>query len=143
MADCSKFFSKFRPQVHIPLIIGGVILIAGLAFLFGFIVMLLWNWLMPDIFELGKITYWQAWGLVILAHILFKSFPGAHDHDRNKKHHKKGFKAEFKKKMKEAFDKECDKEESSKPEDVTVEETDRSSTEQEEVSSTWNEKDGE
>lgn len=44
-----------------------------LAFLFGFFVMLLWNWLMPAIFGLPAITYWQAWGLVLLSHLLFKS----------------------------------------------------------------------
>ena len=50
--------------------------ICGIGFLafFGFIVMLLWNWLMPDIFGLKKITYWQAWGLLVLCSILFKGF---------------------------------------------------------------------
>lgn len=66
-------FKEFRLIFKILLIFGGVILAALLAFLFGFIVMLLWNWLMPDIFGLKEITYWQAWGLVVLAHILFKA----------------------------------------------------------------------
>jgi hypothetical protein len=44
----------------------------GLAALFGFFVMLLWNWLMPDLFGLKTLTYWQAWGLLILSWILFK-----------------------------------------------------------------------
>ena len=44
----------------------------ALAFLFGLIVMALWNWLMPEIFGLGRITYWQAWGLFLLCTILFK-----------------------------------------------------------------------
>lgn len=48
--------------------IGGV----GLLFLFGWIVMLLWNWLIPEIFGLAVISYWQAWGLLILSSILFK-----------------------------------------------------------------------
>ncbi len=48
------------------------------AFLFGLFVMLLWNWLMPDIFGLPKIDYWHAWGLVLLSHILFKSWGGRH-----------------------------------------------------------------
>jgi hypothetical protein len=46
----------------------------GFVFLFGLIVMLLWNWLMPDIFGLKRLTYWQAWGLLILCSILFKGF---------------------------------------------------------------------
>ena len=48
----------------------------GLLFLFGFIVKVLWNWLMPDIFGLKQITYWQAWGLLILSCILFGKIGG-------------------------------------------------------------------
>ncbi len=33
-------------------------------------VMLLWNWLAPDIFRLGTINYWQALGLFALCRIL-------------------------------------------------------------------------
>ncbi len=50
--------------------IGGIALLA----LFGWFVMLLWNWLMPDIFGLKQLNYWQAWGLLILCSILFKGF---------------------------------------------------------------------
>ena len=64
-------------------IVGGVILAAGLALLFGLVVRLLWNWLMPAIFGLPEIRYWQAWGLVLLAHILFKSG----GHSSHEKHH--------------------------------------------------------
>jgi hypothetical protein len=49
--------------------------IISLIFLFGWVVMLLWNWLMPEIFGLKQLSYWQAWGLLILSSILFKSFP--------------------------------------------------------------------
>jgi len=38
---------------------------------FIWVIMLLWNWLMPDIFQLPEITYWQAAGLFILSRILF------------------------------------------------------------------------
>jgi membrane protein required for beta-lactamase induction len=34
-------------------------------------VMLLWNWLMPDIFGLPTITFWQAMGLSALGNFLF------------------------------------------------------------------------
>jgi len=33
----------------------------------------LWNWLMPEIFALKAITFWQAWGINFLAGILFKN----------------------------------------------------------------------
>ena len=48
--------------------------IIGLIFLFGWVVMLLWNWLMPEIFGLKQISYWQGWGLLILSSLLFKGF---------------------------------------------------------------------
>jgi len=35
--------------------------------------MLLWNWLMPEIFGLGRISYLQAFGLITLANLLFPS----------------------------------------------------------------------
>ena len=47
--------------------------VMGAAFvtLAGFAVMGLWNWLMPTIFGLGAITWFQAMGLLILAKIFF------------------------------------------------------------------------
>ena len=39
----------------------------------GFFIMLLWNWLMPDIFGIKEITYWQGLGMFLLSDILFKS----------------------------------------------------------------------
>ncbi len=33
----------------------------------------LWNWLMPELFGLKIVTFWQAWGLVWLTSLLFKS----------------------------------------------------------------------
>jgi len=41
--------------------------------LLGYPLMLLWNWLMPVIFGLPEITFWQAIGLNVLSTILFKS----------------------------------------------------------------------
>lgn len=41
---------------------------------FSAIVMLLWNWLMPAIFGLISINFWQALGLLVLARILFGRF---------------------------------------------------------------------
>jgi len=36
----------------------------------------LWNWLMPEIFGLQTITYWQAMGLMALSWLLFRGFRG-------------------------------------------------------------------
>jgi hypothetical protein len=56
----------------------GVIGAAVFALVFGWLVMILWNWLMPEIFHLGVITYWQAFGIVILAKLFFGGIAGGH-----------------------------------------------------------------
>jgi len=58
------------------LILGGLVLAVVLAFALGIFVKWLWNWLMPPIFGLPIISFWQAWGLLLLAKILF----GSHQH---------------------------------------------------------------
>jgi len=47
--------------------------IAIVIVILGYPLMLLWNWLMPFIFGLPEITFWQAIGLNLLSTILFKS----------------------------------------------------------------------
>jgi hypothetical protein len=42
----------------------------------GVLVMLLWNWLMPTVFGLKAISFWQAWGLLVLSRLLFAGFGG-------------------------------------------------------------------
>ena len=60
------------------------ILFAVIAFVvFGFAVMALWNWLMPALFGLRHIGFWQAVGLVLLCKILFGSF---HSHGGGRMH---------------------------------------------------------
>jgi hypothetical protein len=44
------------------------------AWLFGEIVMRLWNWLLPSLFGWHSITFWQALGLLVLCRILFGGF---------------------------------------------------------------------
>ncbi|MBN1150630.1 hypothetical protein JXA84_05350 [candidate division WOR-3 bacterium] len=53
-------------------VVGGILFAAVFALLGGLFVKILWNWLMPCLFSLPRISYWQAWGLVILSQILFK-----------------------------------------------------------------------
>ena len=43
----------------------------GALALISYIVMLLWNNLLPDILHVSAITYWQAMGILILSKILF------------------------------------------------------------------------
>lgn len=56
-------------------------IIAGITF-FGFLVMLLWNYLMPAIFHLPEISFWQALLLLLLCRILF----GGHFKHGNDRH---------------------------------------------------------
>jgi hypothetical protein len=43
---------------------------------FSAVVMSLWNWLMPTLFGLRVITFWQALGLLVFSRILFGRFGG-------------------------------------------------------------------
>ncbi len=58
-------------------------LVVAFVALFGFVVMWLWNWLMPALFGLKTIGYWQALGLFVLAKILFGGFRGPGGRDRH------------------------------------------------------------
>lgn len=70
-------------KFHIGWVFLGIIGFTAFAFLFGAGLMWLWNWLMPAIFHLGVITYWQAVGLAILGRLLFGSFHhGGHSHGK-------------------------------------------------------------
>jgi hypothetical protein len=53
-----------------------VLAILGVAAL-SYVVMMLWNWLIPVLFVGGKaIGYWQAMGILVLSKILFGGFKG-------------------------------------------------------------------
>lgn len=47
------------------------LIIAAIAFALALALLFLWNWLMPAVFGLKAITYWQALGLLIMCWILF------------------------------------------------------------------------
>ena len=59
-----------KQTIHDILLIVGLLMLAMI--LFGGPLMVLWNWLMPTLFGLTEITFWQACGLQLLATILFK-----------------------------------------------------------------------
>jgi len=62
--------------------VGFLVIVAG----FGAVVMALWNWLMPAIFGLGAISFWQALGVLILSKLLFGSFRFGHGKHGGWKH---------------------------------------------------------
>lgn len=69
--------SKSRVAKIVAMVVLGIVGLAVLALIFGIFVKLLWNALMPAIFGLPEIGFWQAVGLVVLAHIFFG---GEHRH---------------------------------------------------------------
>ena len=65
----------------------GVLGVAGMI-LFTFVVMWLWNWLIPELFKGPVLGYWQTLGLLVLSKILFSGIGGrsSHGHSRNYKY---------------------------------------------------------
>ena len=62
--------------------VGFLIMVAG----FSAVVMLLWNWLIPGLFGLTTICFWQALGLLVLFRILFGGI-GWKNRVRKMEHH--------------------------------------------------------
>lgn len=68
---CRKW-SERPIGTRVGVIAAAIVLVPGLLALFTAVTMWLWNWLMPAIFKLPVIGFWQAAGVLILSHILFK-----------------------------------------------------------------------
>jgi hypothetical protein len=75
------------------LAIFGISMAVIFAFAFGWLVMILWNHLMPSLFGLNTITYLQSVGLLVLAKLLFGGFghPAGHPHKDHPHHLKRAF----------------------------------------------------
>ncbi len=52
----------------------------------SFVVMALWNWLMPELFGLPYISFWKAAGLLLLSKILFSGLGGKKFDKKHKSH---------------------------------------------------------
>lgn len=78
----TKVEKFFRSVIKVLFI---MLLIALFILLFGYVFMWLWNWLMPDIFGLATIDYWQAVGILVLAKLILG---GCEWHGRGKKREK-------------------------------------------------------
>ena len=80
-----KRFMKW-PYI-IPALLVLVPIVAGLVvFVFGGIVMLLWNWLLPRLFGWPELTLLQAFGLLVLCRLLFGGFGGGGGGGGHSKH---------------------------------------------------------
>lgn len=64
---------------ELVILLSSLILIAIFALLMGLPVMWLWNWIMPTVFALGKITFWKAVGINLLCGLLFRGKTTVHD----------------------------------------------------------------
>jgi hypothetical protein len=68
----------------------GIVFIALMTTVFGFVVLSLWNALIPELFNGPVLTFWQAIGLLLLSHILLRGWmpwrhAGGWRHDRWRK----------------------------------------------------------
>ncbi|MFT3825824.1 MAG: hypothetical protein QM731_18035 [Chitinophagaceae bacterium] len=63
-----------------------ILLIPACIALFTFIVMSLWNAILPSVLHVGTVTFWQALGILVLSKILFGGFHGrgGWGHKRNR-----------------------------------------------------------
>lgn len=124
--------------------IGGMILLGGLiAVLLGFVLMWLWNALMPTIFMLPEITYWQGVGLFILSKILFGGVSGNSSSSKEKTSEKGEIYREIESEVKKDIETQYYKDH---PEDISDDiprETMASNQEKEAVYEAWWEKEGE
>jgi hypothetical protein len=59
----------------------------GFFFLTGYIVMFLWNAILPEVTSAHPVSYWQAMGLLVLCRILFGGFrtPGSRHFGKNRR----------------------------------------------------------
>lgn len=55
-----------------------IVILAIFGIVAGIPIYFLWNWLMPEIFGLKVITFWQAWGMFFLSGCLFKGSSSSH-----------------------------------------------------------------
>jgi len=67
-----KRWSELSVNARVGMIVAGIVLVPLLFGLCSGTTMWLWNWLMPGIFKLPPIGFWQAAGILLLSQILFK-----------------------------------------------------------------------
>jgi hypothetical protein len=86
--------------------IAGVIAVTIFIFLGGKVVQLLWNWLMPMLFSLREVTFWQAVGILALSRILFGGLGmgGRRSRGRWDRHMSAEERARFRQRMRDRFD---------------------------------------
>ena len=66
-----EFSEKSMIKVFIRTFLSILAMSIGFSILLTYPVMWLWNWLMPTIFGLTTLTFWQTFGLTMLANMIF------------------------------------------------------------------------
>lgn len=74
----------------VSLIAGLIVMVVGIVGIVVFwatmwaipTLLLLWNWLMPELFNIPEITIWEAIGVNLLSTILFKSKNQNNENDK-------------------------------------------------------------
>jgi len=71
------------------------ILGVGAMFLFVWLVMLLWNALIPELFNGPVLSYWQTAGIFILSKILLSGFGGGGSHKSSDRKNKSSWRSKY------------------------------------------------
>jgi len=108
--DRRSWWKHSHPAVKVLAVIGIIILISAFILLGGWVISLLWNWLMPAIFRLPTIDIPQALGLFVLSSILLGRGRGAKEFGRE--HRRKRY---IRQAMDKAHEEEAEQAKSKKP----------------------------
>lgn len=74
--DGEQWWEQQGLGIRILVVAGLIALGVGLVALYGWLVMSLWNWLVPDLFGVGRLDFWKALGLPFLIMLLFLGVGG-------------------------------------------------------------------
>ena len=61
----------YKTSYTILIVLASIALVAALNAVLAFIVMLLWNNLVTQIFNVPTLSFWMSWGIMFLCSILF------------------------------------------------------------------------
>ena len=97
----SKYF-RIKRAIFIP------IAKAASVFVFGSLIMFLWNTILPALFEIATITFWQALGILVLSKMLLGGFGCRQSHSGHSwKSHPMNLNPAEREKMKEEWRNRC------------------------------------
>lgn len=95
MADAQGVTRRITGKIT-KIVMMVVILLPLFVLIFGEAVRYLWNWLMPTLFHLPVISFWQALGILVLSWLLFGGLRG--------RGHRGGFRRNWRRRMEEHWE---------------------------------------